>query len=266
MGTSRAGSGVPLVEWAFRHDTVVGGVAPGQRTSKFNGHRVPYSPRPHPQDGARWCSPAWDDRRDGNRGFEVAVQGGISRFAMHVRGRVGHAQLHILVDDRVDIVAANASRLLAPTTEAESGVTEWSLGFVRFDGVTRPAIHIETVRGSVDPVFAAALEGVETEWILGFSGGFRGMSGDEPGYATLSTPDDEVVAEWNGPVRFEREPVPVAMLEIAVANGSPLLEVASRSSDEIEVGGPLLRSLEPDEIGVDRDVLTWIAARIDASA
>src|SRR5438105_10876295 len=77
---------IPTLEWVFMSNTVLGGVAPGCRSVSLNGVTRSYAPWANVHHGARWCAPAWLDRRLGSRGFLARRQGMFSKMGLCVAG------------------------------------------------------------------------------------------------------------------------------------------------------------------------------------
>lgn len=264
--TADARQSVPTVEWAFMHLLVLGQIAPGLRDTTFNGKPIPYTPKPHIQSGFRWCSKHWSEADNGPRGFQAAVQGVYARIANHIYGGVYQGRMVVVADDRIERVVANAPGLVAADHDAVGGLLSWSMGFVRLGGRTRPAVRLSTA-GTGDSkreTLEAVLDGVEVDWWVSIDPGYRGLVQNEPGGCSLWSGrfGDELVAQWDGPVCYESEPIPVRYLDLVVENGSPLLDRIIAIPEHVEIGGELLRRLTPDEEGEDRDVSGWITTRI----
>ena len=93
---------IPTLEWVFMSNTVLGGVAPGCRSVSLNGVTRSYAPWANVHHGARWCSPAWLDRRLGSRGFLARRQGMFSKLALCVAGGVLEGTVVVVPEEQLD--------------------------------------------------------------------------------------------------------------------------------------------------------------------
>ncbi len=256
---------VPVFEWVFGSNTVLGGVAPGRRDQRHNGVSSSYAPWGELGGGARWCSRAWLDRHCGTRGNLARSQGGVSRMGMHVSGAVTSGTVVVVPDDQLDATAALAARLLVPGTDAEPLLWEWSTAVVREPGRSRLGIRIacgfdDAAQSRALAAFAA---GLDVEWFVEFRPGHDHLNlGDRtistPDTCTVRAADGTVVAQFDdGLVHLEDEPVPARLVELAATYGNGL-RLVGRRSPGIRVPEDSYRPLEPDEWDIDRDCTRWI--------
>ena len=91
---------VPILEWVFMSNTVLGGVASGCRSVTLNGVTRTYAPWANVHHGARWCSPAWLDRQSGSRGFLAREQGTFSKMGFCVAGGVLEGTVVVLPEEQ----------------------------------------------------------------------------------------------------------------------------------------------------------------------
>lgn len=256
---------VPAFEWVFGSNTVLGGVAPGHRDLRHNGRLNHYAPWGELGGGARWCSRAWLDRQCGMRGNLARNQGAASRMGMHVSGAVTSGTVVVVPDEQLDAAVALAARLLAPDSDAEPGLWEWSTAIVREPGRSRLAVRIvprfdDAAHHRAQATFAGELD---VEWFIVFQSGHNRMSvGDRtistPDVCTVRTADATIAAEFDdGLIYLEDEPVPARLVELAAKHGNGLALVGRRSPG-IHVPKDTYRPLEPDEWDIDRDYARWV--------
>ena len=103
---------VPILEWVFMSNTVLGGVASGCRSVTLNGVTRTYAPWANVHHGARWCSPAWLDRQSGSRGFLAREQGTFSKMGFCVAGGVLEGTVVVLPEEQIDTAVALAAGML----------------------------------------------------------------------------------------------------------------------------------------------------------
>jgi len=175
-------------------------------------------------------------------------------FAMHVSGQIRGGTVVVVPDDQVEAAAALASRLLVAEAGTVPALSEWSMAVVRQPGRSRLAVRLGSGEGAPGP-FAAELD---VEWLIDFSPGRAGA--DEEARAdrcTVRSADGAVVAELDGTVFLEDEPVPSLLIEIARRHGDGL-DLVGRPSGAIILPSGSHRPLEPDEWDLDRDRREWI--------
>ena len=241
---------VPEIEWVFGCNTVLGSVAPRVRDVHFNGRRVPYRPWPQLGSGARWCSTAWLAHAEGHRGFLARTQSGLSRMGMWVAGQVDGGLVVVVPDDRLEDAVVLAESLLGTGRDDPTGLWEWSMALVRQPGRTCPAVRIvppQERRGRSEVLRRFATE-AEVEWFVEFGNRHVGVG---PDWAKVLAPDGTTLAEPDGVVHLEDEPVPAAIVELARRYGDGI-ELAGPSAS-IHVRSDSFRPLEPDEWDLDAE-------------
>lgn len=248
----------PAFEWVFASNTVLGGVAPGIRDTKFNGSTVPYNPLGNLLGGARWCSKYWlrvSEHRAGKRGPRAWGQGAMSRFGMSVGGCVKSGTVAVIPADQLDAAAALAAGLLRADPSTPDGINEWSPALVREPGRTRLAIRFDGGDDEVRNRFAAELD---VEWFIKFPVRHAHSGANQQwDLCEVSRPDDTVVKRSPGLIHLDNEPVPTRLLEIAEAHGNGLQRVRDRGP---AVAAPTesWRPLFPDEESTDHDLSRWV--------
>ncbi len=238
----------PHYEWVFRCDLSLGGLAPGHRRARFQGHDIPYIGSDDTRTGARWCSRAWLRRTDtGVRGPAIRRQGGISRLGMRVTGAVTGGDVIVVPDDQVATAARLAGDLVTPRPGSdETAVREWSMALVREPGRTRIAVGF----GQVTPAVRQRLtDELDVEWVIRFGerspGGGRHHTHD---HCRIETPDGTHSTWRFGTIHHDNEAIPAHVVDIArTAHGHTTRRPTRRSTPVILVDNPSYRPLEPDE-------------------
>lgn len=239
---------IPHFAWVFRSDLVLGQVATGQRTTRFQGHTVPYQPDSDIGGGARWCSSAWLSRTDtGRRGLAIRAQRGMSRFGMQVRGLVTGGTVLVIPADQVTTAMRIAADLtVLHDTDPTQGVTEWSVALIREPGHTRPTVGFDQLPEAARQRLNRELD---IEWIITFAEGDMNATHD---LFQVTTPDGEHVATRSGQIHHDHEQLPHQLIEMAHAAGvSPPPTPSSTDAPAILVEHRSYRPLEPDELDGD---------------
>ncbi len=238
----------PRYDWVYRCDLGLGGVTPGHRSTRYDGHTIPYQGTRSIRTGARWCSRAWLRRTDtGVRGPSMSRQTGISRMGMRIKGVVTGGVIAVVPDDEVETAARLAARLVTPRAHTDGvGVDEWSMALVREPQRTRIAVAF----GHLTPDVRQHLRNeLDVEWFVSFSE--RYVSGQVHTHDNfrVETPDGAHSTWRLGSIHHDHEAVPDRLVEAArAAKGRrrPNRSGTGRSPAAL-TGNNSYRPLEPDE-------------------
>ena len=270
QGAQPAASGYPTIEWAFRCNTLLGGVADGWRDTMLYGRHVRYTPDGNLCAGARWAAGEWLGRITNRHVRRTPTPGGDpGRRSRRARGHVEDGQLYVVPDEQLDdVVAFVASRLRA--TPGGEGIGEWSMALVREADRTRCAVAL---RGGGEP-WSPLLDAFDVDYVVDFWGRGGPRTPEDPArhVARIYGADGSLLAALEGLIQIENERIPVRLARLAEAFGNGL-GVLDRRFDEARSrpwhDAPRLtaptrgaRRLEPDERGTDHDLERWRKDRV----
>lgn len=250
----------PHYDWVFRCDLALGGITPGHRTTRHNGHTVEYQATTDIRTGARWCSRAWLRRTDtGVRGPAMHRQTGVSRMGMRVKGIVTGGVIVVVPDTQVELAARIAAYLVTPYAhgayagddDAErdngvgAGIDEWSMALVREPHRTRIAVALDCITPAVRRHLRNELD---VEWFVIFGERRTGGRPHTHDNFRIETPDGAESTWRLGSIHHDNETVPDRLVDAArAAQGRGRPGRDADPSPALLVENTSHRPLEPDE-------------------